>query len=96
MARVLRFREQAMRCSMSMKSRRTVVQVTLPSGPPTQELLAEMTLDLGLAVTLLHGRITERETRMTLELAGDPCRVREGATICRARSSGSPFLTRAS
>jgi len=81
---------------MSMKSRKMLVQVTTPSGPPTQELLAELTLGLGLAVTLIHGRITERETPMTLEMAGDPSRICEGASICRARSSVSPFFPRAS
>jgi hypothetical protein len=68
------------------------VLVTLPSAE-AQELLAELTLDLGLRVRLLHGRMTERETRLALEIDGDPDRVQEGGALRRSESAGCSLLS---
>ena len=71
------------------------VLVILPSAE-AQELLSELTLDLGLRVRLLHGRMTERETRLALEIDGDPEQVREGSSRCAVRSRRGPSFCRAS
>jgi len=78
---------------MANQTSTAVVRVTLPSGPETQEFLAELTLDLGLLVRLLRGRVTERETSLVLEIEGDPLRVGEGVLRCKGRS---PRFARAS
>lgn len=76
---------------MAIRMTREIVQVTLPSGNAAQELMAELTLDLGLEVRLIHGRMSETGTRLTLELAGDPWSVREGSFRC-GRSPRPPFV----
>src|SRR5262249_40394629 len=91
LARGLRFLDQKMRYTMATRS----IQVTLPSAE-AQDLLTELTLDLGLQVRLLHGRITEQETRLLLGIDGDRAQVREGTSRCADRSRRSPAFSQAS
>jgi len=79
---------------MAMRKSRAIVRVILPSHTPTQEFLAGLTMDLGLEVRLVHGRITERETRLELELSGDPSSVLEGKSRCARKNR--PVCMRAS
>jgi hypothetical protein len=71
------------------------VLIVLPSAE-AQELLAELALDLGLEVRLIQGRVTERDTRLALEIDGDPEQVREGCSRCAVRSRRGPSFCRTS
>jgi hypothetical protein len=84
-----------MRCEMAIRTRRATVELTLPRAE-AHEFLAELTLELGLEVRFLHGRITERETRLALEIVGEPDGVERGIRHSRDRNRRSPFLNHAS
>ena len=81
---------------MANPTRKAVLTALLPTGSATQEFLAELTLDLGLFVTLLHGRISEQETLLKIEIAGSPAQVKEGVFRCRRSTRRSPHVARAS
>jgi hypothetical protein len=80
---------------MAILTCKATVQVTLPSAE-AQEFLAELTLGLGLRVRLHHGRVTERETRLVLEIDGDSAGVLEGTSLCADWNRRGPTFSRAS
>ena len=80
---------------MAIKAHRTIVRVSLPRAEAL-DFLEELTLDLGLRVRLLHARMTEQETRLLLEMAGEPERVMQGIRRSEQGNVRLPFLNRAS
>jgi hypothetical protein len=80
---------------MAIQLQRAIVQVTLPRAE-AQEFLAELTLDLGLRIRLLHGRMTEQKLRLLFEMAGKSEGVKQGIRRSERRNARPPLRIRAS